>query len=196
MRAPVLRDLTAETVTEPRVAAARLISLGLPRHILWQGLVLAIVLNALAFWLGTMAAPAPQPMPPMLGSPVMFALTLGCGAVITVFAITLTGKWLGGEAQLTDVLVLVVWLQCLRFVVQIAATVLSVILPGLALIALMAVNIYGFWIFLNFIDVAHRFNSLGKSMGVLLMAAVGIALGLVIMLSLIGATTVGVSAHV
>lgn len=196
MNRAALRDLTVATLTEPRVAAARLIGLGLGRDILWQALLLAVVLNALAFWLGVLAVPSGQELPPMMATPFMFALTMGCGAVVTVFAITFVGTWLGGAAQLDEILVLVAWLQALRLVVQVIATVLTVSLPGLALLLLMAVNIYGLWIFVNFIDVAHRFGSLLKAFGVILMAGFGIVIGLVLMLSIIGTTTMGVSAHV
>jgi len=116
--------------------------------------------------------------------------------VVTVFAITFTGNWLGGEGGLGDVLVLIVWLQALRLAVQLVATVLTLVAPGLALILLMAVNLYGLWIFVNFIDVAHRFGSPLKALGVIALAGIGIVLGLVLMLSLIGASTVGVSAYV
>ena len=190
------RDLVTETLVAPRVAAARLIVLDLPRPVLWQALVLVIVLNALAFHLGILAAPPSAPLPPMMATPFMFALTLGCGAVVTVFAITFTGNWLGGEGGLGDVLVLIVWLQALRLAVQLVATVLALVAPGLALILLMAVNLYGLWIFVNFIDVAHRFGSPLKALGVIALAGIGIVLGLVLMLSLIGASTVGVSAYV
>ena len=58
------RDLVTETLVAPRVAAARLIVLDLPRPVLWQALVLVIVLNALAFHLGILAAPPSAPLPP------------------------------------------------------------------------------------------------------------------------------------
>lgn len=196
MTRTVLSEMILDTAIAPRKAAARLISIGLSRNVLWQALILMIVLNAIVYWIGTTAAPSGQPLPPMLATPFMFALTLGCGAVVTVFAVTFVGKWLGGEARLDDVLVLITWLQLLRLLVQLAAMVLSVLVPGLALLALMAINIYGLWVFANFIDVAHRFNSPLKAFGVILMAGMGIAIGLAVMLSLIGATAIGVSAHV
>jgi len=191
-----IRDLVTETLTTPRLAAARLIALQVPRPVLWQALLLMVVLNALAFWVGILAMPPEQPLPPMMGSPFMFALTMGCGAVVTVFAVTLVGAWLGGSARLEDVLVLVTWLQALRLAVQVVATFLTATLPSLAIVLLMAVNIYGLWILVNFIDIAHRFGSLPRAFGVILMAALGIVMGLIVMLSLNGATTMGVSAHV
>lgn len=196
MTRTALGDLLSETLTTPRVAAARLIMLDLPRGLLWQALALVIVLNALAFHLGVLLQPPAEPLPPLMATPFFFALTLGGGALATVVSIVIAGRWLGGEAGLSDILVLVVWLQALRLVVQLAATVLTLLAPGLALILLMAVNLYGLWIFVNFIDVAHRFGSPLKALGVIGLAGVGIVLGLILMLSMIGASTVGVSAHV
>ncbi|MCJ7875078.1 YIP1 family protein [Marinovum sp. 2_MG-2023] len=196
MNTTVLRDMIVETVTAPRQSAARLIALNLPRSVLWQGLVLVVALNAIAFWLGNLAAPSPQPLPAMMATPFMFALTLGCGAVITVFALTYVGNWLKGRAGLAQILVLITWLQVLRLAVQVLATVLSIVMPGFALLVLLVVNLYGFWILVNFIDVAHGFGSPFKSFGVLMMSGLGIAVGLIVMLSLIGVTSLGVSAHV
>ncbi|WP_323764178.1 YIP1 family protein [Marinovum sp.] len=196
MSRAALTELVTETLTTPRVAAARLIMLDLPRAVLWQALALVIALNALAFHLGVMVQPPSEPLPPMMATPFMFALMLGGGALATVFAIAHAGRWLGGEAGLSDVVVLVVWLQALRLAVQLAATVLTLLAPGLALVLLMVVNLYGLWIFVNFIDVAHRFGSPLKALGVIGLAGIGIVLGLILMLSVVGASTVGVSAHV
>lgn len=196
MTLPGIRNLVVTTLTEPRLAAEQLIALQVARPVLWQAMLLMVVLNALAFWIGVLAIPPATGLPPMMGTPFMFALTMGCGAVVTVFAVTFVGTWLGGQARLDDILVLVTWLQGLRFAVQVLTTFLTFTFPSLAIVVLMAVNIYGLWIFVNFIDIAHRLESLGKAFGVVLMAGFGIIMGLIFMLSLIGATTLGVSAHV
>ncbi|WP_417526077.1 YIP1 family protein [Marinovum sp.] len=190
------RDLLTETIVAPRVAAARLIMLDLPRPVLWQGLGLMIILNAMAFHLGLLSSPPSEPLPGMMATPFAFAVTLGLGALMTVFAIARVGRWLGGEARLEDILVLIVWLQALRLGVQLVATVLTLLAPGLALMLVMIVNLYGLWIFVNFIDVAHRFGSPLKALGVIAMAGIGIVLGLILLLSVIGASTVGGAVHV
>ncbi len=196
MTGAALRELVSETLLRPPAAAAQLIALQLPRALLWQALALAIVLNALVFHLGLLAMPPSQPLPAIMATPFLFALTLGFGAVATVLAITGTGRWLGGVARLEDVLVLIVWLQGLRLLVQVAAAGLTLLAPGPTMLLLMAANLYGLWIFVNFIDTAHRFGSPLKALGVIALAGLGIAFGLVLMLSLFGAGTLGVTADV
>ena len=45
----VIKELVMRTLTQPAGAAAELMELGLKRDVLWLGLILAAVLNALVF---------------------------------------------------------------------------------------------------------------------------------------------------
>ena len=54
----VIKELVMRTLTQPAGAAAELIELGLKRDVLWLGLILAAVLNALFFSVSFYAAPA------------------------------------------------------------------------------------------------------------------------------------------
>lgn len=45
----VIKELVMRTLTQPAGAAAELMELGLKRDVLWLGLILAAVLNALFF---------------------------------------------------------------------------------------------------------------------------------------------------
>lgn len=185
------RELAVETVTNPRSAAVKVIALSPGRDILWQILLLVVILNALVFGIGNVISPTAQPLPPMMSTPFLFGLTMACGLVITVFGVFWTGAWLGGQGRLGDLLALIVWLQVLRLVVQVGATFLALVAPGLTVMALMIVSILGLWILVNFIDVAHRFDNILKSFGTLLLSALGIVFGLILMLTIIGATTTG-----
>lgn len=185
------RDLAVETVTAPRDAAERIMAFQPGRDWLWQALLVVVLLNALVFGVGNLISPPPAPLPPMMATPFLFALSMACGLVITVFAVFWTGAWLGGQGRLDDFLVLVTWLQVLRLFVQTVAVPLALVAPGLAVLGLMAVSVLGVWIFVNFIDVAHRFNNLFKAFGAVLLSGLGIVLGLILMLSIIGATSAG-----
>lgn len=193
---PAFRDLAVETVTAPRMAAARILKFQPGRDWLWQALLCAVVLNALVFGLSTMIAPPGTELPPMMATPFLFALTMACGLVITIFGVFWVGAWLGGQARLDDILVLMTWLQVLRFAVQVVAVPLGIIAPALTVMGLMVASVLGVWILVNFLDVAHRFDNLFKAFGVLIFTGMGIAMGLILMLSIIGVSTAGFAADV
>lgn len=188
---PAFRALALETVSAPRAAAARILEFRPGRDWLWQAMLCAVVLNALVFGVSTLIAPPETELPPMMATPFLFALTMACGLVITIFGVFWVGAWLGGEARLDDILVLMTWLQVLRFAVQLAALVLGLIAPALAAMGLMAASILGVWILVNFINVAHRFDNLLKAFSVLILAGMGVSMGLILMLSIIGVSTAG-----
>lgn len=196
MSLSALRELFVLTLTAPRTAAAQIVMLRPGRDVLWQALLLIVVLNALVFGISNLVTPPVQPLPPMMSTPFLFGLTLVCGLVIVIFGLFWTGAWLGGQGALEDLLILIVWLQALCFAVQVAATLLILISPGLAAMLLSIVSILGLWILLNFIDVAHRFNSFLKAFGTLALTVLGIAMGLVLILSMIGVTSAGLTPNV
>lgn len=193
---PLFRDLAIETVTAPRSAAERVIQFRPGRDWLWQALLAVVLLNALVFGLDNIVVPPPAPLPPMMATPFLFALTMACGLVITVFGVFWTGAFLGGQGRLDDFLVLVTWMQALRLFAQAVLLPVSLVAPALAVMAAMVVSVMGVWIFINFVDVAHGFNNLLKALGAVLLSGLGIAVGLILMLSIIGTTTEVLSSNV
>jgi hypothetical protein len=83
-------------------------------------------------------------------------------------------------------LVLLVWLQSLRVLGQGITLVLLMISPGLAGLMILFIGLAGLWILINFIQAAHRFDTLWHAAGVLVAAMVALVLGLSLLLSLIG----------
>jgi len=74
--------------------------------------------------------------------------------------------------------------------------VLLPISPVLGQLFSLVVGILGLWITVNFVAEALRLPSLFHALGVLLVAAVGMVLGLVILAGLIGISAMGVPASV
>ena len=64
--------------------------------------------------------------------------------------------------------------------------VLTMLMPALALMATLVVAAYSLWLLVNFLDVAHRLGSLGKSVLVLVFSVVGVTIGLSFLMMLIG----------
>jgi hypothetical protein len=75
----------------------------------------------------------------------------------------------------------------MRLAAQAVLLVMTMLVPALALMATLVVAFYSLWLLLNFLDVAHRLGSLGKSALVLVFSVVGITIGLSILIALIGA---------
>ncbi|MGH1579253.1 YIP1 family protein [Planktotalea sp.] len=189
-------NLAVRTVSEPRKVAAELLQLQIERRTLWIALALAVVLNTIAYQISLVLAPPPGPMPVFFSSPIIFAVLIGAGLVMSVFSITYAGRFIGGKARLEGVMTLLIWLQYLRFAVQLATVLLLPIIPGLVALLVLGATFYGMWILLQFIDVVHEFDSLFSSFGALVLAALGIMLGLAILLSFFGVQNLGLTPYV
>lgn len=189
-------QLAVQTLLAPRDVAQLLISARLGREALLTAFALVVALNTLVFT--GMAAIVPQEASGAVGnlSPLAFMLLLGGSVAMAAVVVTLAGRAMGGAAQFEEVALLLIWLQALRFLMQVALIVLSLVLPAAGIILVIAVAFAGLWILLNFIDVAHGFGSLGKSAFVLFISLLGAVVGVSILLSLVGASSLGLSDYV
>ena len=183
---PAIYSLVQRTLQSPRDVAVELGQIPFSMRTLWGGLALAAVLNTLVFSISMILAPPPMGVPAVFGQPLPFTVLVAAGLAITVFALVHCGRLIGGTASLRHILTLVVWLQLLRSAVQFAAFVLSFIVPPLASIGLFAASLYGLWIMLNFVDVAHGLDSKLSALGVMLMSGLALIFGLAILLSILG----------
>lgn len=188
-----LPELAKDTLRDPRAVAERLISLELGLPTLWTALALGAVLNALMFSVNMMMFPTDFPVPGLFSNPVLYAVAMAGGMVITMHLLTWVGGMMGGQGRLADVTVVMVWLQYLRLAAQAVLLVLTLLVPVLAMMATLVVAFYSLWLLLNFLDVAHRLGSLGKSALVLVFSVVGITIGLSVLIALIGVPVTEVS---
>ncbi|WP_157960634.1 Yip1 family protein [Primorskyibacter marinus] len=189
-------QLALQTVLAPRDVARLLISARLAREALLTAFALVVALNTLVF--AGMAALMPPDPSVAIGnlSPLAFMLLLGGSVVTAAVVITWAGRAMGGTAQFEDIALLLIWLQALRFLMQVALILISLVLPGAGVLLVIAAAVAGLWILLNFIDAAHGFGSLGKSVFVLFISLLGAVVGLSILLSLVGTSTLGLSDYV
>lgn len=188
-----ITDLGRQTLRDPRAAAARLLGLQLPAGWLWMALALMTALNAIIYSLSLQLtrqdrSDGAELFPPVLQSPIGFALFLGGGLVATVLALTWMGRLMGGKAQIADVLVLITWLQVLRLAVQLVVLVLMLALPSLVGPVVIGASVWGLVILVIFLDCAHRFGSWGKATVMLVLASVAMVVALSLILGLIGVT--------
>lgn len=192
MNFETLKQLAIESVTTPRDVAERMIRWPIDRSTLWMGLILVIVLNTLSFQLTLALFPAPMQLPPIMTTPFAYALAVGGGFVIMVLILTWLGKAFGGHGELDQVLMITVWLQLLRFAAQVVLLGLAVLVEPLANLLTLVVAILGVWIFLNFLDVVHGFQSIAKTFLLVAVASIGVAFGLAIILLMTGLVSQGI----
>ena len=195
MNAPDIRSVLSEVVIlslrNPRAAAQQIIGWRLDRNVLWTALALAAAVNTLIFSVSLVLQPTPG-MPAFFTSPLaMFVLLTGV-LVITTHGLFWTGRALGGDGNLGDILALVVFLQVLRIIAQVAIFLLMYISPGVSVLASLGTGIIGLWILVNFIAAAFDFTGLGKAIGVLLIAMAAVVLGMSLLLSIVGIAAQGV----
>lgn len=186
------RDLIVETVRSPGSAARRIVMFNLPREALWTALILVGVLNTILFTVTNIVVPTPSPLPAAINNPVVILMIVSGGLVLSALALFWAGRALGGTAALRDILLLMIWLQALRVLVQVATLLLLFIAPVFAVVFVMAANLLSIWILAHFINAAHQLNSLMRSAGVLVAAIVGLSL----ILSLLGIFILGSSIDV
>ena len=190
------QTLIVTTVTDPGQVARGLIDLKLPREALWTGLALAAVLNAILIGISNIVAYPDPLMPQLLQMPVLLGFAVFVALATLVFAFSLCGRWLGGHGSFDEVMVVVLWLQALRILVQVTTLVLAFIAPILALLIAFAAGLLGIYITLHFLNEAHRLQSLGKAAGVLIASMVLMVLALTFLLSLVGGPVLEVASGV
>ncbi|WP_146591608.1 YIP1 family protein [Puniceibacterium confluentis] len=196
MKPGALLQLGWHSVIAPREVARLLLSLRPSHEVLLLGFALVVVLNALVFGAATLLSPSAAGTGLVMISPVIFLLTLSGALGATVLALTWTGRALGGRARIEDIALLLIWMQALRLVVQVAMLVIVPLSTGLAALLVVAASAAGVWILVHFLDEAHHFASPLRALLVLLLGVTGTALGLALFLSLIGATTMGLNGYV
>ena len=195
MNTDALKELALETIQSPRTAAKKIISLHLSRDVLWSGLFLVACINSIIYsfslFLGDTSA-----LPTLFRNPVLFFTLISGVHVLTVHGFYWTGRALGGQGDLGDLLALLVWLQGLRAIAQAVMFVLMLVSPITGQLFSLGVGVLGLWITVNFITEALRLPGLMRGVGVIVLAAVGIIFGLAILIGMIGLGAMGVPAIV
>ena len=188
--------LAWQSVIAPREVAQLLLSLRLGHEALLVSAALVLVLNTALVRASALITPPDPAIAPFVEQPLTFFMGLGGILALVALVLTWCGRALGGEGRIEDVGVLMIWLQGLRVLAQIVMLVLVPLAPALALVVSLGASAIGLWILVNFVAEAHRFETLGKAVFVLLLAVTGLALGMSFFFTLIGATASGMNGNV
>jgi Yip1 domain len=185
------RTLAVLSVTKPADAARQLLAMQVPSNILWMVLFLVTIGNTIVFTFSDLLAPAPGPLSGFLSTPFMMLFLVAGGLILTVFSIHFCGRILGGHSTFDGVLVLIVWLQILRLVVQIVVLFLMITLPFLSALLVIVSAFVWLYMLVHFVNQSHQFNSLGRSAGVLVVSIIIPAIGIAVLLALLGVPLTG-----
>jgi len=184
------------TMRQPAQAARLVIAMEIPRGFMLVALALLTVLNAIVFSLfvlyATTIGGGILALPVIFESPAVYTLVTGGVSILTILALLWSGRALGGRATLDEMIAVVTWIQVPHLVLQTLAFAVMFAMPALSAMLGAVGNLWLLWMLIHFINVAHRFNSMGRAAAVLAMAAAAGILGLSLILGLIGgAATIG-----
>lgn len=188
--------LAVETVSSPRYVARLLLATRLSKEAVWTAFAAVLVLNAVVYGATLVLDPAPAGVPIFLSSPLFYLAAEGVTLFGTIVCVTLIGRLLGGAGRMTDVALLLVWLQALNLIVQAVTALVLPLSPGLAGLLVLVASGLGFWILLNFIDEAHGLGSLFKAFVVFLLGLLALGFALSVLLTVAGVTPEGMMGNV
>lgn len=184
------------TLRQPDAAARVILLRNWPREAVWTGLLLAVVLSALVYGLLNLWFP-------LLGQ--MALLTLSTGSYIAaslLFSVGFTallsfcGRWLGGSGVFLPVLSLMVWLQFVQLALQLFLILVMMLSPLVGGLLSLLTNLVVFFVLLHFVNEAHGFASLWRSLAVVLMAAIICLFAMTFIVGFIGPSFFGLPDHV
>jgi len=185
------RKLAAMSVRNPAEAAHIIMAMRLGPGVLWHALLLVAVANTFLFLFSVEILGLTSPYPGFFTIPLVNFAVMAAGLALMVFALVWAGRIMGGGASVDDVMALVIWVQIVQALIQIAAYVALLFLPLLANLLTLAGGLIGLYMLVHFVNEAHRFGSLGKSAMVLIGALIGVVVGLSIIAVLVGGANVG-----
>ncbi|MFV0492707.1 MAG: YIP1 family protein [Pseudorhodobacter sp.] len=157
-----IMGLVQETVITPRLAARRIMAMGLGADFAWMALFLMAVGSAFLTHLSFALSPAP--MQEMLGglmaSPIRTAIVQGMVMVVSVFLVHRMGLIHSTrKASFAEAILLVTWLQFVLLCAQLLQIVALLILPPLSDVIGLAGLVVFFWVLANFVTELHGYRS-------------------------------------
>ncbi|KQB98163.1 hypothetical protein AL073_04535 [Loktanella sp. 1ANDIMAR09] len=181
------------SIVEPTESAHKALAMNIPAQALWTGLALVAVLNVMLVALLQVISPMPQAMQEQgfALSPFGFFGIIGIFFVLFVYGIFYAGRMIGGQGTLQATLTIVVWFQAVSLTLEGMQFVLVLISPAIgSIFGLLTLGAL-IWCFMNFINVLHGFDNLGKALGAIVLALIGTALVSGIILAVLGVGPTG-----
>ncbi|MFY2826648.1 YIP1 family protein [Ruegeria sp. MALMAid1280] len=167
-----LTNLAVLTVNNPAQTARLLLAMRPGREALCLGFSLAMVLSCLLQVGMAQALPIPPDQPVPVTEPILLILARSAGAMmLSILAFLMFGRLLGGVGSFDDIFLLTVWLQYLQIGGLVLSLLSLLVLPLLIVMVTLAMAVLSLYVTLHFLNEAHKFGSLWKSFGVILLSA-------------------------
>ena len=184
-----------ESVRDPRAGARQIMTISMPLRYRWEALFLIVVLSVLLTQITLVFTGQSGGIivgGPGLSTPLALGVMQLVMLVVMVFAIYLIGRRSGGTGSLGDTILLVTWLQFILICLQVLQTVAFMLVPVVGNLLGLAGFALFFWLLANFVTELHGFTSLGRVFVSILIAMVGFAIFLSVVLSVLGVEVAGV----
>lgn len=163
-----IRRLLADSLTDPRAAARRVLNIGLGAADAARAVVaLACVSTILSFIAGRVVSFPVDPMTNAITAvPLLGAIVQAVASFVFAGLTCLVGRFFGGYGSMVGALDIVIWLSVVTALLQVLQIVFLVILPPLSGILSVASLIWVFWAFSNGAAELHGFASAARVFGV------------------------------
>lgn len=176
------------TLENPTEAAEQVLATTLEREYLWSLLTLASVLSVLMVLLIQMVLPAPEDSAmalPFLDSPLLFGIVMWGSLVLLVFCVHYIGQMFGGTGRFDQSIMLVIWVQFLLMVSQMAQLAVAIVSVPIAALLGLGFLLLWIWIFASFVAVLHKFDNRGLVLGGIAMSFLGVLFGLSLLITIL-----------
>lgn len=181
------------SIMEPSDSARKAIDMNVPREALWTALALIAVLNVILLALLQMLSPTQGAFDQqgIVLSPFGFVTIIGVFLLFFVFGTYYAGQMMGGVGTLTATLVIIVWFQSISLTLEVIQMLLVLISPAIAgIFGLLSLGAL-LWCFINFVNILHGFENLGKAVVAIVLALIGTGLVAGIILAVLGVAPAG-----
>ena len=178
------------TIREPRAAARWVLQLGLPVPARWTALALMAVLSTLLVMLDLqiIGAPGDPMVQAALANPMPLAAVQMLILALSAWLMARIGQIFGGTGQFSDAVMLVVWMQAVLLVLQVAQILAALVSLPLSEVVAFAGFAISMWLMTNFVAELHGFTSLTR----VFLGILGSGLTLVVALATLLTVVMGV----
>ncbi|MBR2574530.1 MAG: YIP1 family protein [Loktanella sp.] len=179
-------------IIDPATAARQALDWRLGLGNMWMALALVAVLNVLM--LALLQAASPMPVMSQGGlvlTPFSYAMIITIFLFLLVYTVYHIGRMMGGQGTVEDSLTVIVLFQSISVALEAVQVLLVVISPQIASIFGLVSLAVLIRCMVNFVNVMHRFDSLGKALATMIFAVIGTALIAGIVLTVLGIAPIG-----
>lgn len=190
------QQLALLTLRDPKAAGQVVLSWNLSKEATWTAIALVGVIVTILAGISNMILPLPVPLQAIGQSPFLYLVIAIGGFLATVHAVYWTGRMMGAQGALQDLMVLFLWLQVLRAAAQALILTALILAPAIGSFIALFVGVATLWIMVNFIDLGLQLQSLWRAVFVQVVGAIAFMVGLSFLLSFLGVSAVGVPLNV